>query len=393
MAEKITTRQALRRNIGAVTRQESYLRFANLNGVLPITDPVGSTNTTTIIRSSDHLLQDTDHWKGKWAYVVTDSEERPIVGSSSDGELLLDYPLSAAPTSDDELEIWGTWPPSLIHLAINRAIREGNDFWPNIVTAETMIVQEDKLVYGLAASDFNQQSEDDYPNPKGILSVWLERSDNVKRGQVTAEVISTAIYALDDTDTEPDTTASSDWLVSIYAGTGRGQLRQVTSWSSDGRIAWDTAMAPGPDTTSFYAIWKVGAGEETTDWYPMTGLRFDSPDNPDLMYLTQTYPAAEGLRFRIKYEAQSSDLAADSDETRVPEDYILFKSLAYLYTSLLADSRLDRSENAGLVETYENLARTYIADHRANLPSRQVWTEEDHTAYGAGSGIDNPMGW
>jgi hypothetical protein len=200
---------------------------------------------------------------------------------------------------------------------------------------------------------------------------------------------------LDDTTASNglDTDADSDWFVSIYAGTGRGQLREVSSVSSDDRITPAEEFVTNPDTTSKYCLWPTGGGDEYENWHKITAYKLDRLEYPDKLYLTRNFPSAEGLRFRLNYVAAPSDLDADTDVTYAPREYVVYKALSLLYDSLVGHSRADRSTYAGQAQYFDELAAGYLADNQRDIPAQNLRVEEDVGGYGAMGDQEDPLGW
>ena len=392
VAEIITTRAQIRRSIGRMIRLEFFLRYG---GDIPksVTDPGGDTNTTILVHDSD-LTQDTDAWRYDWWYDITLDEERVIMNSSSDGAINLEWALSAASTAGDPYEIWGMWPPSDVHQKINMALRSAWRFFPNVVVNEQIVLREDQMRYGLASTDLsNLDTDQNEPPVAEVLQIYIEQSRDVKLGQITS---TTSATVFTDENNEWSTNAAggvagTDFLVSFYSGLGSGQLREVTTWDTDGIFTVDTDMDDF-DTNTRYAVWDPSTGQ-FDEWYRLTAAKFDQIENPDEFYLTQLYPAVYGMRFRIIYAAQSTDLAADTDESRVPEEYLVYKALSILYDELVGDNRHDRSSHAGLAEYYDQLAQKFAGDEGRQLPAATIWSEVDVGAAGAFREQGNPMGW
>src|SRR3990167_6538278 len=120
MAEITYTRVDIRRAIGRTSRQEFFLRYGNDSAITADSDA-----STVLVTFADpaFITQDTDYWQNDWLYDVTLGEERTILNSSSGGGIDVEFPFSVAASSGDSFEIWGLWPPSVIHDAINRANR------------------------------------------------------------------------------------------------------------------------------------------------------------------------------------------------------------------------------------------------------------------------------
>lgn len=385
MAEPSVSRASLRRSIGRLSRQEFFRKYAK-NGYFKAT-----TADTTEVADTVSLKQSDDYWQGQILYDATIEEERMITAFDAGAHKLIpEFEFSTGISSDDEFEIWSLWPPSAVHDAIDASIEEAWKIFPRTVTNERIIYQEDVTRYQFDSDSLNPFTDDTYPPIGILLSIWIEKSRNAITGMATGGD-STQI---EDTDMDsPDTTADTDWFVSIYAGTGVGQLREVSSVDSDGIISLSEDLATNPDTTSEYALWDVAKGEQEDEWEKLTALNLDRLEYPDWMYLTKTYPEAEGMRFRLRYVAASPTLSADTDEVYIPREYIWYKALSILFASVTIDIGVDRSAYAGLSDYFGQKADKYAAEHGRPMPPMDLWMEEDVSGYtGAGDQID-PLGW
>jgi hypothetical protein len=260
------------------------------------------------------------------------------------------------------------------------------------VNAESIIMQEGLVRYGLLDSDLIQP---DMTNPSVayILQLFVEKNNKVRRGQVT----STGAAGLTFTDAnfpyDSDTEIDSDYLVAFYAGPGAGQLRQLNTVDSNLLFTVDTDYVSTDTltTNSKYAVW-----DPTTDaqdeWYRLTAVRFNAMEYPDYMELRNLYPSAYGMRIRVVYVENTTDLLAEAELTRVPEEYVAFRSLSYLYDELVGDNRHDRASHAGLAEYYASLAEDFVRSNRRTLPAATLWQEQDLAGFGFGN-VADPLGW
>lgn len=384
-----------------MARLEWFVRYGG-DSDKNLGDVAGDTNTFLLVGDSD-LIQDTDFWQGGFFYIndsLGNDNERVILNSSSDGKLVLEWSLPASdsePTTAATYEIWDLWAPSMVHQAMNQAIRHAWRFFPNIVEAEQHIITEGRLEYPLDSTGFNDNGDPGtnmFPLVSEVLQVWIENSRSSQFGQVTS---TTSVVAFTDTlniyTTDSDgTVVTTDFLISVYDGPGAGQLRQLNTQDTLGVFTVDTDWTVDLDTNSRFRFWDPSTGHED-DWYRVYGVQFDQPENPDRLYLLKHYPAANGMRVRVKYEAQSTDFAMDTDESAVPEEYIVYKSLSILYDGLVGENRVDRSAHAGLAEYYDQLAEKFIRDNGRRLPGATLWAEEDVGSYSGNQDEANPLDW
>src|SRR3990167_9333480 len=173
MAEPTATRAAIRQAIGRLARMPFYLRYGTGSIVL------GSTEHTVTQLAAAELTQPEKFWQAQYAWIVESSAERRVteydVGSTA-GLLSLEYALSAAAASSDSIEITSIWPPTQIHEAINAAIASASKHYPDVVTDESLVLEENKMVYSLSGLT---------STPWQILQVYVEQPASSITGQPT----------------------------------------------------------------------------------------------------------------------------------------------------------------------------------------------------------------
>jgi len=379
MAKPTTSRTTLRRAIAMDLAMPFFQRYET-----SLTADSGS-SASKIVDAS--LTQDDDFWKNSWLYISSDTATgnvgavRQIVRfSETDNALFPEYNLTAAASTGTSFELHTIFSPHEIHRAINRSIQEGFPAFYDIVVDESMIVEEDKLEYDISNLTYD---------PWIFASVLIEQGDDVKSGQVTA---ASSTY-FDDT-TSSFSSVDTDWKVSIYDGTGKGQLRDVISATST-RVTISTGggssddFTTNPDTTSKYKLWDTA--EQESDWYRMTAIRFDKPEFPSKMYLTKNPTGAYGMRFRLIYATQPAELTADSDETVVPKEYIINRAIEILAASRIASTRADRDKYAAMEQMGRIKADQYREKNSFRMPTT-IWQERDPNGPRAES-EENPLQW
>lgn len=366
MAEVTVTRATLRRKIA---RQLMY-RFPQYVGD---SSTFSGTPTTTAM-ADPVLVQGADFWNQSWVYDVANDESR--IATDFGGGTLTTQAFSTAPSAGATYEIHDYWNAGAIHQAINRAIEDG---WPAFfdqVTDETLILEEDKLAYTISSLS---------SAPWLVLQMWVEKNTSVLRGEVESSTSTTL------TDTGAGfTSVDSNWRVSIYAGTGSGDLRTGSSGTAD-TVTVTSAWSSNPDTTSKYAAWDTS--NQIVDWRRVYAVRFDQKEFPNIMYLTRRYPVLYGLRMRLIYLAKPAQLSADSDTTVVPEEFIIAKACSILHDMAVNDNRVDRQRHASLAEYYDQLARDYMQRRAFQMPASTLWQERDEASLWRETDLADPLGW
>jgi hypothetical protein len=367
MSEPTTTLQQLRRAICKELEMPFFKRYKN--GFLD-----ADSGSTTELVDAD-LTQKDKFWTGSWVYRVASQEASPITNFlTADNKLTLEVPITAFANGDD-YEIHSIWNAYDIHEAINQAIRDSRRIFLETITDESLIVQEDKLTYSLSSLS---------KTPHIIRKVWLEQPSSVQRG--------TIISATTNTFTVPagilPNSLVDTWYVSIYAGTGAGQLRQLVAVNpTQGSVAnWDTI----PDSTSKYALWN--ASDEIQDWTPWHNVRFDSSKEfPDYLYFTTRPLDFQGLRIRLEYTAYASELSNENDTTIVPISYLMPAAISILHGRRIKDTKTDRELHFGESRRYQEKADNWLVRNAPHHPDMNVLNQHP-TGYVPTDPAD-PLNW
>lgn len=321
------------------------------------------------------LTEADDTWNGHWFYLRTTGETRKITDwISSDAKGVFDRPLSVVLDSSDEYEITSHFSPSEIHQSINRAIRDGFPAFFDEVSDETLVLQEDKLTYDL--STLNKK-------PWTVIDVSLERPSSSYRGIATGA----GSNSLTDSSANFSSDVNTDWVVTIYGGSGSGQVRSVASATSN-QIVVSTNFSPSISVGSKYLLYNPL--KETRIWYDLTRLKFDQVEYPTRMYLSSIPTPYLGSRLRIRYTTAPSDLNADTDETSVPAEFIINKAMAILCKSRANDNRADRIKYLDLYRMYSQEAEMVRRLRSFQPPSATLWQEPN---WDNNLPLENPMGW
>lgn len=380
MAYPTSTRAELRRAICAELGMEFFRRYPSY-----LTCDSGS--TTDKIVDSD-LVQQEDFWKNMWVYIAEDTDTgtgapSALVGdvrlvstfSNVDDALFVERAFSTAPTNTLRYEIHDVWNATEIHNAINRAIRDAIPNFFDIVTDESLVLQEDKLSYDISGLTYR---------PWIVGEVWLERTFD----SITGTVDSASNTSLTDAGAD-FSEAGVNHRVSIYEGTGKGQLRTCQTGTSAGVLTISAAWTTNPDNTSKYRYWD--SLKQLDDWYRMTSLRFDKSEYPDTMYLPKLMTGLYGSRIRLVYATDALELSSDADTTIVPAEFIIYKAIAYLAGSRVWGRTADREKYAILEQTANAKAEAFRGKMAFRMDST-LWQESDYGDPGIHS-VPNPMGW
>jgi hypothetical protein len=367
MAEPTTTLAQLRRAIARELNMPFFKRYKN--GYLD----ADSGTTSQLVDSA--LTQKDKFWSGAWVYRVASQEVSLITNFDAGTDTLsLEVPVTDFEVGDD-YEIHSGWNAFDIHEAINQAIRDSRRIFRETITSETLIVEEDKLAYSL--SDLSRA-------PFMIHKVWIEQPGSVHRG--------TVVSATSNTVTVPSgvlpSSLTETWMISIYAGTGKGQIRTLASVNVSGQAGvadWNTT----PDSSSKFALWNTT--EQINDWYPWHAIRYDSTKEfPDYLYFSRRPVDFQGLRIRLEYTAYPQELTAETDATPIPISYIVPVAISKLHGRKVGDNKVDRELHFAESRRYSDIAQAWLMQNAPHAPDHNV-LDQHSGSYSPDS--HNPLNW
>lgn len=366
MAEPTITLTNLRRAIARELEMPFFKRYKN--GFLDADSGDADELVDTALTQKDKF------WNGAWVYRVASQEASLITNfNATDDKIVLEVPITAFALGDD-YEIHSIWNAYDIHDAINQAIRDVRRTFFETVTDETLIVEEEKMAYALSSL---------VKTPHIIQKIWLEQPTSVQRGNVvsstdTSVTLPSGVLPSSLTDT---------WMISIYAGTGRGQLRTLTSINptTAGVAEWDT----NPDTSSKFALWNTT--QQIQDWRPWTAVRYDSmKEFPDYLYFSRRPVDYQGLRIRLEYVALPAELSLEADTTVIPASYLLPAAISKLHSRKVKDTKVDRELHFAESKRYQEMAESWMVRNAPHRPDSNL-LDQAFTGYQPDS-VD-PLNW
>lgn len=369
MAESTKTLTSLRREICTALQMPFFRRYPN--GYLELES--GST-TSKVVNAS--LTQTDKFWNGAWFYNKEIGHTSLIRSfASNDNSFFLEVPAASANIGDD-FEIQSGWNAIDILHAINRSITEAGRSFPETVEDKTLILQTDKLEYDISTLSSK--------TPWIITKVFVEHRGNVQRGEIQSATGTT--FTVENSGVFTNVVTASNWRVSIYDGTGAGQIRALVSTSgAEGTVA---AWTTNPDSTSRYALWD--AAEDMTGWIPYDGYRLDNKEFPSTLYLNSRVETLYGMRIAIEFMALPSELSAETDTTIIPEGYIIPASLSFLYGQRIPHTKADKEVYYAESERYLKMAEKYLLTNRPTRPDISLRSpQRTQTIYRT----DNPLDW
>jgi len=364
--EDTITRADLRRKIAKELRMPFFRRVGS-------SSIVGASSTASSIIDAK-LTQPDNTWTGSWFYDVTTGEVSLIRNFNANSDtLFLEQPTAVSPIGDT-YEIHSIWNANEIHDAINEAIRTSRNTFPETLTDESIVVQEEVLTHTI--STLNART------PWIISKIWVENQLNCYRGNV--------ISATGTSVTLPDmpTGVNTNWRISIYDGTGKGQTRLASI--PVGNTFTVTAWTTNPDSTSKYALYDQT--NELTSWRPFNDFHLDVEEFPDTLYINRLYPFLYGMRLRIEFISKGEDLADDASVTSIPEEYLKAKACSILHGQAMSNTKADKDTHYAEYKRYLEESDAYIVRNAPHTPGVRFRTPN----YGPTGSIvpnDNPLGW
>lgn len=353
MAKPTSTRAEIRRAVCRILGMKFFKSFENYSTC---------STASTVSRVVDTCLtQQDDEWKNMYFFIAGDSNAASNVGAvrritsfdAAGDALLPEFDLLAAPTGATQYEIHNIFSTFEIHQAINQAIAEAFPAFFDIVSDESLVIKEDTTDYSLSSLTYS---------PWIISSVWLEQPDESMMGTATAG----AVGYLTDTNAN-FTGVDTNWKISIYDGTGAGQLRSVSSLTGTTKINVSVAFTTAPDTTSKYRVWNPL--EQSQKWHRVYAFHTDLGEHPSTLYLTKKYSNIYGARIRLVYATQPAELTSEASTTVVPEEYVISRAVEMLAASRVANSRTDRDKWAVMEQMYRQRAETYRQRNSFRMPT------------------------
>ena len=362
--EPVVTLQQLRRAIARELEMPFFQRYKA--GFLVV-----DSGTTNSLIDAD-LTQKNKFWNGAWVYRIASQEASQITDFNvTDNKLVLEVPITTFAAAD-EYEIHSIWNAYDIQDAINSAIRDSRRIFIETLTYENIIVESNKLAYDISLLA-----------PFLIHKVWLEQPSAAKRGQLVSATLTTFVVE----NSGILLGVNSDWKVSIYEGTGSGQIRNVESVASATGVVDDWVTVP--DSTSKYALWNPT--EQTNDWYPWSALRYDSTKEfPDLLYFSRRPTDFNGLRIRIEYSGYPSELSAENGTTLIPESYLIPAAVSKLHSRKVKDTKVDRELHFAESKRYMEMAESWLVRNAPHRPDSNI-LDQHSGSYQPDS--MNPLNW
>jgi len=369
-----TTRATLRRHLARRLRMPFAVNIADSSTV------TGGTSSAPI--DTARLVQGADDiWRKQFFYDVTaDAQARISAFNHSTHALTLESAISSFNTGD-VYEIHSIWSAADLHYALNQALHAAFPAFFEYVSDESLIYQENVLQYGLTTLS----------KPLWRLSkIFMEWNASVLRGPSSQSLTGAAGSLTDPGLIGALGQVNSFWKCSIYAGTSAGSLGSVTSVNNaTGQVNVSPNWQNGaPDSTSKYALWNPQY--QKGPWLPIQYGRPDEPEWPSNFYHDFLVPTSYGLRMRIKGGAQPKDMAADTDATMVPEEYLLSKAAGICFDMLVDDNRGDRQRYAALAQEYDQRAEAFKTSQYFRPPDGQWWGDGRPIEYMDSA---DPLGW
>lgn len=358
--------QELRRAICRELRMPFFRRVGQYSE-----SDAGSTATKIIDAS---LTQPDKYWNSSFVYWI-DTQTSSLIRSfnANNHELMLEKSVGETPTTGDDYEIHSIWNAEDLHEAINRAIKTSRQSFFRSVIDETSCIKEDILEYDISGFSVT---------PWVINKIYIELPSNVIKFIASAGA-ATTVTAPANVDL---TAVNNTWIVTIYNGTGAGQVRNVVSVA--GQIITVATWTTNPDSTSVMAVFDPSE----SSWYPMHRFHTDALEYPAKVRLAMRNPDFYGGRFRYEYLGVSAELTTEVSTTIIPEEYLVNKACSILHGQVLNGTKADKEAHYAEFKRYQEEADSYLVRNAPHAPSILIRHPDAHVN-ALGRDRDDPLGW
>ena len=363
MSEFTTTRAELRRAIASELQMPFARRFPAGFSTLDSTS-----SSTKIVDAA--LRQKDKFWDGDWFYGIT-TGDISLIRAFNAQERTAHLETERSGTDTETFEIHSIWNADEIHKAINRSLQMCQRVFHQTVVDESLVYQEDTLTYTISGLSIR---------PWVLNKVFIERPNTVYQGTASAGGASTITLQ------SVPSGINTNWKISIYAGTGKGQSRNYAS-AAGLIVTVSSAWTTNPDDTSKYAIWDPT--DEQYHWEPVYALSQDAKEFPDSLRFRSRFTSSHGMRIRLEYLAYPTALSADADTTGVPKEYILPMACSILHGQRLSSTRADRDMHFAEQERYKDQADKFLIRNAPHRPDTLIPVEGGVEF----TDTENPLGW
>jgi hypothetical protein len=333
----------------------------------------GSTATKIIDAA---LAQKDKYWNGNFLYWI-DTQTSSYINAftANDHSLLLEKSVGETPTAGDKYEIHSIWNAEDIHDSINRAIKSSRQSFFISHVDENKCRAEDIQQYDISGLSVV---------PWILNKIYQEVPRNPIRF-VAASAAATSITAPAGVDL---TSVVAGWIVTVYDGTGAGQVKTVSAVAgqqiSTGVVAWTTT----PDTTSKVMVFDPNL----SSWYPMHNFHTDALEYPQYVRFSNRRPDYDGGRFRFEYLGVSSALSTEASTTSIPEEYLVNKVCSILHGQVLNGTKADKEAHYAEFKRYQEEADAFLIRNAPHAPSIFL-KNPDGRVNGFSAVREDPLGW
>jgi hypothetical protein len=402
MSQATTTRKQLRLHIAKALQMKFFQLYED--GYIPVT----TTALGNMIISTS-LAQEENYWKGGWALLTRASDGSQSIrkitsynyGSST---IFVDRAFDPAPAAGDQVEIYDTFSPMLIHEAINDAISYAGRYFPKSVEDHTLT---------LGLSDTWDEQATCY-NLTGLAEkIW-----RLNAIRVSTDVVARSFTAR----TRPSSDLPFEWDETkgeVYLPLSFNILDdQFIGWTVEYTLANGTKIsAPITDTVAYLTgnsfTNVISYAKELEDTYSVGGeavtirtstnldielsktfrvisFRLDTPEYPSYLWIEEPPISLLGHMLILDYETIPTELTSDLITTTIPEKFILHHAQMYLHESMMNDNRSDMARHERLAGYHKQKADEYELKFPLRRPaSSQMFDSYEQRA----NDISDPLGW
>lgn len=345
----MTTRAALRREIGLRLGQPFFRRLAGATGY----GTASANGTTTTLIDTAWLKEEDHYWRGDYIYLPESGVEREISAFANATSTLTWLAATSATytASGKQYELWSQFTATEVNTALNMALRQA---WPYLFLAahdETIpIVSDAGLIYTLPTTHTIRR----------LYHVYLKIYDSIT-GTVTT--LGTTTQVLDTSASF--TSADVGKYISIYedGSTALGNVRQVTACVSSTELTVGVAFSVALPVGAKYRL--IDKTTETPRQVSVTNYIPDSYTTPTTIWLGSHPAGYEGHLFDFHYEYEFPALATETADTTCPIEFVVPMAIANLYgLKLTSSAATEQQVWSALQKMAAVQAQDYAINHR-----------------------------
>lgn len=334
-------------------------------------------STTTIVGPA--RSEPDDRFVDHWAYIDTDAggasaapegEERRVTDYvNSTDTITVEYAFTAAVANGDVYSLRKIHPRSRYVRAINYALESATGLYEDLQYSEQRCVRSNRLEETLA----NLTAA----TCRHIYKIWVTTYDVLTDSTATAGAAGTLTDTAQSWATSgADSPGAQSMYVTIYNGTGAGQVRTVSSNTST-VLTVSSNWTTNPSTDSEYKVLRA-----ERDKVPVRVVNaYIDWGNREVLFGWQP---EEGQIYRVEWGREPVALSAAADTTSVPRHFVMLKAQEFLWERLIGKGAYPNAADAA--ERFRAKAQVYALENPQVKPADtlfeyapgKAWVPQDY---------------